>query len=305
MTANYGQINDLRGKTALLTGGTSGIGREVAYQLAQRGAHVIISGRSAEKGAAIVKQAQERGGSMQFLQADLSEMEQVHQLAAHFRLEHDRLDILVHSAGIHFYERKLTSDGIEYNFAANYLNRFVLTELLIDMMRQTVANDDPARILIVGSPYVFDPVRFFNLDGIRGEQPIRPIVGLLKSGMANSIWTVELARRIGNGSVTVRNMQPGIVRTAILRNDPVFMQVVDQFMQPIRGMSAEQAGRNYAQLATQPETDNYKDQLFRLNTRGGIVPSKVPARTFDKSLAASLWAFSEQYVRTEPIPAEV
>lgn len=285
-------IPDLSGKTALVTGGTSGIGREVALNLARHGAVVVIIGRNKEKGASIVRLARDQGGDLLFIQADLSEMDQVQRVAAQFHAEQSHLDILVHSAGIHFYERKLTSDGIEYNFAANYLNRFVLTELLLDRMRL----DTPTRIVVVGSPYVFDPLRFFNLDGVRGEKPLRPIVGLLKSGMANSIWTVELARRLGNGSITLRNIQPGIVRTAILRNDPVFVRAMDQVMQPMRGMSAEQAGENYAKIATNPESDNDADQLFRLNTRGGIVSTKVPSGTYDRELAETLWNFSQQYV---------
>lgn len=279
---------DLQGRTALITGGTSGIGREIARQLSQRGAKVVIVGRTHAKGETVVAESP----TLEFIQADLAEMKQVRQLADQFLQSYDRLDILVHSAGVHHYGRTLTTEGVEYNFAANYLSRFLLTELLLPAMERSA----PSRIVAVGSPYVFDPKRFLTFEGLKGERPLRPVIALLKAGMANSVWTVHLAQKLRGRAVEICNMILGIVRTDILRNDPLLIRMIDNVLQPLRGMSAEQAGKHYVELATTPRLMVYPKGLFFKNTRRGVLAANVPQGTFDSALGERLWAFSERLV---------
>lgn len=284
-------MNDLSGKTALVTGGISGIGRATALHLARRGANVVIVGRDEQKAASLIREGRNSNTlPITFLSADLSEMDQVRQLAAQFRAQNQQLHILVHSAGIHHYQRTRTSDGVEYNFAANYLNRFLLSNLLSDLLRASA----PARIVVLGSPYVFDPKRFLTFDDLlRGDRSPLPLWALLKAGMASSVWTVAFARRFTSDEIIINNVRPGIVRTDILRNDPLFVQLLDRLFQPIMGMSAEQGAAAPVYLATSKDVAGLTGAFFK-GTRRGIKPAKVPPGTYDQALGERLWAFSEQ-----------
>lgn len=122
--------NDAPGIVALVTGGTSGIGREVALALVQRGATVVVVGRSQAKRAALLEAAHKLAveGCLEVILADLSVLSESQRVASHVLSAYARLDLLVHSAGTRHQSRALTPDGVEVNFAANYLNKFVLTE---------------------------------------------------------------------------------------------------------------------------------------------------------------------------------
>ncbi len=283
-------MNDLSNMTALIAGGTSGIGRAVALALSNQGADVIIIGRNQAKGEAVVKAAQKRGTQRaEFIQADLSEMEQVRQVAQRFLTSHKQLNILVHSVGVHHFQRTLTSDGIEYNFAANYLNKFLLTNLLLEPLRAS----SPARLIVIGSPYVFDPKRFLTFHGLQGKNLLLPLWALLKAGMATSVWTVALSRQLQGTGVTVNNVVPGIVRTDILRNDPAIVRAIDWMLQPLVGMTPEQAARTPLYLATSDAVAEVTGQFFKA-TRRGLKRTKVPTGTFDPEVAQRLWTFSDR-----------
>lgn len=284
-------MTSLQGKTALITGGTSGIGREVALTLARHGAEVVIVGRSQEKGAAVIRVTRAQGAAqpMTFIAADLSDMNEVRRVAAQVLNTQGRLDFLVHSAGVHHMERTLTPDGVEYNFAANYLCRFLLTNLLLERLLASKG----ARIVVVGSPYVFDPEIFLRFRGLSGERLSSPIWALVKSGMAVSIWTVGLAQRLRDTGVSVNTVVPGVVRTDILRNDPVLIRWMDKAIQPFVGMSAAQGAVAPLYALLSPEVAKLNGQFFK-GTRRGPKRITVPRGTYDPGMAQRLWTFSER-----------
>jgi len=277
---------NLTGKTALVTGGTSGIGRQVALTLAAQGASVVIVGRDAAKAAAIMRQQ----SGIDFLPADLSEMAQVRALARQFAAGHGALHYLIHSAGIHQNDRALTSDGIEYNFAANYLNKFLLTNLLRPLM------PPGGRIVAVGSPYVFNPKQFFRFTGIYRDRPPLPFWSLVKSGMAVSVWTAELARCLAGSGLTINTVVPGVVRTDILRHDPWPVQLLDRLLRPFVSLSVEQGSTGPLYLATAPELARTNGRFYKNQRRGNPVPTQVPAGTYNAGLGQQLWSFSEELV---------
>lgn len=139
----------MTGKTVLITGGTDGIGKEAAKQLARMGAEVVIVGRNPDKTKKALAEIQLESGSSQasYLMADLASLDQVRGLAAYFRSAHKRLDVLVNNAGSAYLSRQLSEDGYEKTFAVNHLSHFLLTDLLLDLLKAST----PSRIVITSS----------------------------------------------------------------------------------------------------------------------------------------------------------
>src|SRR5438067_6868744 len=141
-------MEKLSGKTALVTGSTDGVGRLVARKLGQAGAHVLVHGRDAERGARVVADIEASGGVAAFLSADLSALAEVRRLADAAQATVDRLDILINNAGIGTAgPRQTSAEGFELRFAVNYLAGFLLTLLLLPLIK----NSAPARIVNVSS----------------------------------------------------------------------------------------------------------------------------------------------------------
>ncbi|GAG91263.1 unnamed protein product, partial [marine sediment metagenome] len=139
----------MHGKVCLVTGGTSGIGEVTARELARKGAEVVITARSQEKLSTSIDKLKSQSGSdrVSGLVADLSAQEEVRSLAAQFKSQYDRLDVLVNNAGAIYFRRYLSVDGIEMNFAGNHLAYFLLTNLLLE----TMISSSPSRIINVSS----------------------------------------------------------------------------------------------------------------------------------------------------------
>src|SRR3712207_3336193 len=137
------------GKVVLITGGTSGIGKAAATALAGLGAEVVVTGRSRERGEGALEEIRRESGSdkVSLLLADLAVQAEVRRLAQEFEASHDRLDVLVNNAGLIQGRRVETPDGIELTLAVNHLAPFLLTNLLLDLLKESA----PSRIITVSS----------------------------------------------------------------------------------------------------------------------------------------------------------
>jgi retinol dehydrogenase 12 len=142
-------IWDIQEKTVLVTGGTAGIGYEIARGLAARGAKVIVVGRNAARGAAAVEHMRQQTGNATgtFVQADLSELPEVRRLAEHITTHYPQLQVLVNNAAHEFVQREVTVDGLEATFATTHLSPFLLTNLLLPVLETNA----PARVINVNS----------------------------------------------------------------------------------------------------------------------------------------------------------
>src|SRR5919202_2288330 len=140
---------DMHGKIVLITGGTSGIGKAAATALANLGAEVVVTGRNRERGEDAVEEIRRKSGSrkVSLLLADLAVQAEVRRLAEEFEASHDRLDVLVNNAGLIQSRRTETPNGIEVTFAVNHLAPFLLTNLLLDLLKESA----PSRIITVSS----------------------------------------------------------------------------------------------------------------------------------------------------------
>ena len=279
----------MEGKSCLITGGSDGIGYAAAQELARMGATVVIVGRNATKTAAAAARIIEETGnpSVRYLLADLSSQGDVRRLADEVRERMPRLDVLVNNAGAVFLSRRSSVDGIEMTFALNHLGYFLLTTLLLDLLRDS----SPARIVNVSSSSHFS-ASAFRLEDLPKPGSSAAYRAYGRSKLCNILFTYELARRLEGSGVTVNALHPGLVRTNIARNNGLLGRVANFFI-GARGVDAAKGAGTLVHLATSPEVEGVTGRYF-VDCRA--VPSS--ALSYDAGLAADLWQLSERL--TEP-----
>src|SRR5258707_9803495 len=202
-------MDNMQGKICLITGATNGIGKETALGLARLGATVIVVGRSRDLGAATVAEIKQKSGNsnVESMTADLSSMAEVRRLAKEFKAKYNALHVLVNNAGAIFLSRQLSPDGYEMTFALNHLSYFLLTNLLLDLIKASA----PARIVNVSSDS--HERAHINFDDLQSTKGYTGIGAYGQSKLANIMFTYELARRLSETGVTVNAVHPGFVRS--------------------------------------------------------------------------------------------
>jgi len=271
----------IKGKTVLVTGGTNGLGLVTARELARMGAQVTILSRNAEKCAAVAEAIKaETGNPVEFIAADLSTLAGIRQSAATFKQRHTHLHVLVNDAGAMFTRRIVTADGYEMTFALNHLNYFLLTNLLLDILKASA----PARIVNVSSgAHVRASLDFDNL---QGEKHFAAMQAYGQSKLANVLFTYELARRLEGTGVTVNALHPGFIATGFARNNGAFfnfgMKLIGPFIR-----KPDQGAQTSIYLASSPEVEGLSGKYF-INCKA--VDSSP--RSHDQGLAKKLWQVS-------------
>ena len=202
------------GRTVLVTGSTSGIGRALAEALATAGATVGIVARDAARGQVVRKEIGAATGNPAIhpFVADLSSQADIRRLATEVAAAFPRLDALVHCAGVFTSHRTLTADGLETMFATNQLAPFLLTNLLLERLTASA----PARVLILSAPSTVK----LDFDDLQGERRFRALRAFGASKAADLMFTFELARRLEGTGVTANAIHPGLVRTRLMRQAP-------------------------------------------------------------------------------------
>jgi retinol dehydrogenase 12 len=279
-----GRMGTMSGMTCLVTGATSGIGQETALRLAMLGASVVIVARDAARGAAAGAEitSQVPHAQAEVLTADLSSLAQVRALAGEVLSRHERLDVLIHNAGVISPRRQLTADGLETTFATNHLGPFLLTRLLRGLLEHSA----PARVVTVSSA-AHKQVRAIPWDDLpRGAQSGQgrayPVSKLL-----NILFTAELARCQAGTGVTANCLHPGFVRTSLGRDvTGVLGAVLPLALRFVPGPAA--GARTPVYLASSPEVADVTGRYF-VNCR----QAEPSALAKDTAAAARLWALSE------------
>jgi NAD(P)-dependent dehydrogenase (short-subunit alcohol dehydrogenase family) len=251
--------NPMAGKRVLITGGTDGIGRYAAKELAGMGAEVVVVGRNQSRAEETVQEinAYSQKDAATYLLADLSSMAEVRQLAADFKAKFSRLDVLINNAGSAFIKRTLSVDGFEKTFALNHLAYFLLTELLLDVLKASA----PARVVNVSSgSHRRGEINFGDLDLKKGYFVLK---AYSQSKLANVMHTYELARRLDGSGVTANVLHPGLVKTGIFRKVPVVGPLVDVVMKSRkRAVSVDEGAQTIIYLASSPEVANVTGKYF-------------------------------------------
>ena len=238
-------MEKLSGKTALVTGSTDGVGRLVARKLGEAGAHVLVHGRDAERGARVVADIEASGGVAAFLAADLSALAEVRRLADAAQTTVDRLDILINNAGIGTAgPRQTSAEGFELRFAVNYLAGFLLTLLLLPLIK----NSAPARIVNVSSAGQ-QPIDFGDVMLTRGYGGTR---AYCQSKLAQIMFTIDLGAALEGTGVTVTCLHPATyMDTSMVRRAGV---------RPLS--TVEEGARAILNLATSPAVEGQTGLYF-------------------------------------------
>ena len=267
-------LPDMKGKVALVTGSTDGLGRDVARRLAAAGAHVLVTGRSAERGAALVDEIAKGGkGSAKFYRADLASLDEVRRLADAVLRDNQRLDILVNNAGVGFVfdtTRKFSAEGHEMHFAVNYLAHYLLTKRLLPR----IVASAPARIINVSSgsqtPIDFDDVMMTK--GYNGGR------GYAQSKLAQVMMTIDMAPALEKQGVLTYSLHPATTMATTMARA---LNVTP------RSTIAEGVESVVNAIVTTEPTGSYFNRLQ---------PVKAHAQAYDAEARAKLRELSERLV---------
>jgi NAD(P)-dependent dehydrogenase (short-subunit alcohol dehydrogenase family) len=260
------------GKTALVTGSTGGVGREVAQRLGRDGWRLLIHGRDRERGKAVVAAIEKAGGAAEFIAADLSALAEVRRLADAVQKTTPRLDLLMNNAGIGSGgprgARQASTDGYELRFAVNYLSGFLLAHLLLPLLKSSA----PARIINVSSlgqeAIDFDDVMLTH--GYSGMRAYR------QSKLAQILFTIDLARELAGAGVTVNTLHPAtFMNTTMVREFGTPMSTVEEGADAIM------------RLAVSPEMEGKTGLYFN-----GQREAKADAQAYDSAARQKLKALS-------------
>ena len=205
---------DLSGVTVVFTGGTDGMGRAAVGRLAQMNANLHILGRNPEKTARTVDELNRSNGAGRAVAAacDLSSLSSIRDCAGTLLRRCPRIDVLINCAGVNSWERSVSADGYEMNWAVNYLGPFLLTQLLLERIKASA----PARIVNLSSET--ENVGHIHFDDLQLARNWTALKSYAQAKLATNMATIALARRLEGTGVTVNTLNPGFIRTALLRD---------------------------------------------------------------------------------------
>jgi NAD(P)-dependent dehydrogenase (short-subunit alcohol dehydrogenase family) len=270
------------GRTFLITGANTGIGKETARALAGGGARLYLACRSAENGRQTIEEISGQTGNrdLALLSLDLGDLASVRRCAEEFLATGEPLHVLINNAGVAG-ARGLTASGFERMFGTNHVGPFLFTNLLLDRLRSS----GPARIVNVASAAHFD-ASGIDFDAVR--RPTRTITGMREysvSKLANVLHVQELARRLEGSGVTAYALHPGVVASDIWRRVP--WPVRPLMMR--RMISPQDGARTSLYCATSPalagESGRYYDDCR----------AKEPGTAATAELAGELWRRSSEW----------
>jgi NAD(P)-dependent dehydrogenase (short-subunit alcohol dehydrogenase family) len=236
----------MKNKIVLITGGNSGIGKATAMGLAKLGATVVIACRNKEKGQQAVIDIKNVSGNqdIELLVVDLASQKSVRAAAMEFKSRYKQLHVLINNAAVFLRNREETEDGLEKTFATNYLSHFLLTHLLLDLLKKSA----PSRIINVASKHFGIKINFDDLQTTKNYSFMKA-VGPTKLGMI--LFTKKLARELEGSGVTVNSLHPGLAKSNLLNEIPA----ITRFLFNLMMSSPEKCAETCIYLASSRDLD--------------------------------------------------
>ena len=272
---------NMNGKVCVITGANSGIGQVTATELARLGARVVMVCRNRARGEAALAEVKQATGNIQveLMLCDLSSQADIRRFADEFKATHDRLDVLLNNAGVYLRKRETTVAGIEMTFAVNHLAYFLLTNLLLDVLKRSA----PSRVVCVSSDA--HKHGHINFDDLQGEESYSGVKAYCHSKLANIVFTRELSKRLAGTRVTANCLHPGAVATGIFRALPKPIEAIIKLLT----ISPEKGAQTSVYLASSPAVEQVTGKYFVRSAE-----AQPSTEALDDTIAARLWAVSEQ-----------
>ncbi|WP_437672488.1 SDR family oxidoreductase [Sorangium sp. So ce131] len=271
----------MNGKVCIVTGGNTGIGKETARGLAQRGAKVVLACRDTGKGEAARDDIARTTGrtDVEVSALDLASKASIRAFAETFRAKHDRLDVLVNNAGLWTGSRSTTKDGLETTFGVNHVGTWLLTQELLPLLKHSA----PSRIVVLSSRMHYQGR--MDWDDLQFERrKFSRMKAYGQSKLANVLFTKALSRRLTGTGVTVNAVHPGVVATEFSRDFPqVLMKLFSLFM-----LTPEQGAACSLHVATAPELAGVTGEYFE---KSRAIPAAKAA--LDEVAQERLWKLTE------------
>jgi len=277
-------------KVCLITGATAGIGKETAIALAKMGAEIIFTSRNQQKGELVKNEiiAISNNTKVDFILCDLSSLNSIKEFCVTFKKKYNRLHVLINNAGTSGFKRRLSKDGIEMTFAVNHLAPFLMTNLLLDVIKNSV----PARIITV-SAYLH---KFGTIDynDLEHKESYSIIKSYSQSKLANILFTKQLALELKDQDVTVNCLLPERAVTNIVQDGGIVFNLLVRFLKSLnlKRLSAARAALTPVYLATSKNVENITSECFKKNK---IV--QTSEESYDRDNAKRLWEVSREYVK--------
>ncbi len=277
----------MKGKVVMITGANSGIGKETAIQLAKKGATIIMVCRNKNRGAEALKEIKEKGftENIELYIADLADQNSIRVMAKEFKNAHKQLHVLINNAGVMLTERFETPEGYELTFATNHLGHFLLSYLLLDVLKKSA----PARIINVASlAHRFSKVDFKD---INLKNKYRGFRAYSNSKLYNILFTYKLARLLEGTGVTVNALHPGTVHSNLGSSDrSSFQRMTGAFNFLMK--SARKGASTSVYLASSPEVENVTGKYFSHSTK-----KRSSKKSRNQSFQDKLWDISEKLTK--------
>ncbi|HYU14434.1 MAG TPA: SDR family NAD(P)-dependent oxidoreductase [Candidatus Acidoferrum sp.] len=285
-------MNESDERTALVTGGTDGIGRAVALDLARGGDRVLFVGRSEARGAQVLAALRELrpGVEHAFIRADLSLLAETARVAEEVGRRAPRLDAAVFCAGLLSTVPEWTEEGLERNFVLNYLTRYLMARRLLPALTRAPSG----RVVLVANAGKYgDTLDLEDLQHRRGKPGLH-VAG--RTQFANDLLATELASQVRGTRVEVTCVFPGLVRTSVMRNArgmPWIVRALARLLHPLLAMSPAAGAQTPVFLARSPAALGSGGRFYGPRR----APRPIPARASQPARRRGLWAASEQLVR--------
>lgn len=281
----------LDGKTAIVTGANTGIGKETARDLAERGAKVILACRDLTKGKQACDEiiASTGNAKVEVQHLDLSSLASVRKFANNIINTEPHLDVLINNAGATRVKQKITEDGILLGMQVNHFGPFLLTCLLTGLLKRS----SPSRIVIVAS--LAHILGKLDLDDLNFEKSYGADKVYCSSKLANILMSNELARKLKGTGVTVNSLHPGVVVTDLFRHFGPVVNAVLKFCLRLFHKDAREGAQTSIYLAVSEDVDGVTGKYF-----SDCKEASISKLALDEGLAKKLWEKSEAFVGLKP-----
>jgi NAD(P)-dependent dehydrogenase (short-subunit alcohol dehydrogenase family) len=286
-----------RGKLAVVTGATGGLGYQTALGLAQAEAEVVLTGRNDAKGREAISKIRKQlpDAKISFEALDLANLASVADFAQRFATAHSSLDLLINNAGVMALPtRQTTADGFEMQFGTNYLGHYALTAQLLPLLRSA----HQPRVVNLSS--IAHRTGFIHFSDLQGERLYSPWKAYNQSKLAMLMFALELQRRSDTAGWNLMSnaSHPGWARTDLFANGPGFglISLASQFAAPLFSQSAESGALPTLFAATSPQAEGggYYGPNGLYELKGPPAPARIMPQAMDKTGAGKLWDVSQQ-----------